>query len=928
MEHLISELVRYFNIILIALYTYFAYRVLFIKDKNRQKRNYKYMSILMYFIHGFSYLVLYIKNVDIDYLILYTAQLLTFIFITVLYQKCYKNLSQLIFQNMKMLLCIGFIMLTRLSFDLAVKQYLFVFGTLLVCLIVPVMIKKFRSWGDMGILYLLIGLLLLLLVLIFGKEVYGAINWIVIGGFKFQPSEFVKLLFVFGTAALLKKNQDFKRVCLVTVLAAVHVIILVLERDLGGALLFFVTYIIILYCATRKPVYLFTGIIAGSIAAVAAYYIFSHVQVRVIAFLDPFAVIEKQGYQLAQSLFAIGTGSFFGMGLGNGMPESIPVVESDFIFSAIAEEMGGITAICIALICLSCFILFVNLSVKIKDSFYKLVALGFSTMYIFQVFLNIAGVIKMVPSTGITLPFVSSGGSSVISSILMFSMIQGIFVLGIDPKREEVTTVKQKEEQRNKFEQFNKSIVWITYVFSIFIFSAIGYFTYFQFTKAKSVINNTYNLRGDVLAKQVIRGKIYSSDGKILAQTISLEDGEEVRVYPFGNVFAHTVGRTDRGKTGIELSEYFSLLTSNMNGFDKISMQMKGEKVPGDNVVTTLNSVLQQAAYDALGNHKGAVVILEASTGKILAMVSKPDYNPNTVTEKWEELTEDVKGDSALLNRATQGLYPPGSTFKLLTLLEYIRESKDMSNDTKVSRLVNYEYNCTGSERNFGVTVHCAGDKSHGKQDLIASFANSCNSSFAHLGSTLNQNNFYQLCESFLFNKTLPTDIKTSVSSYSLTNTSDESEIPLTVIGLGKTLLTPLHNAMITAAVANGGILMKPYMISHVENIDGSIVKKYSPVSYGTLMSADEAAVLTEFMEYVVEEGTASKLSDLPILVAGKTGTAEYEIGKEPHAWFVGFAPANQPEIVISVVVESVGNGSSYAVPIAKKIIKAYLNIQ
>ena len=205
--------------------------------------------------------------------------------------------------------------------------------------------------------------------------------------------------------------------------------ILVLSKDLGGALIYFAVYLVMLYVATRQPLYFVSGIGALGIASVLAYRLFSHVRTRVIAWKDPVSVIQKEGYQICQSLFAIGTGGWFGVGLCQGMPEKIPKVEQDFVFSAIAEEMGGIFGICVIMICMSCYLMFLNIAMQLKDAYYKLVALGLGTTYAFQIFLAIGGNIKFIPSTGVTLPFISYGGSSFLSTTIIFAIIQGFYIL-------------------------------------------------------------------------------------------------------------------------------------------------------------------------------------------------------------------------------------------------------------------------------------------------------------------------------------------------------------------------------------------------------------------------------------------------------------------------------------------------------------------
>ncbi len=460
-----------------------------------------------------------------------------------------------------------------------------------------------------------------------------------------------------------------------------------------------------------------------------------------------------------------------------------------------------------------------------------------------------------------------------------------------------------------------KPIFNIMYIFlGLFVLTA-GYFSYYLIVRSDDVINNAYNKRQEVLAERVIRGSILSADGQVLAQTLVDKEGKETREYPFKKVFAHVVGRYSKGKSGIEEMENIRLLTSNVNSIEVMYSDLMGEKSPGDNVVTTLNSKLQKVAYDALGENRGAVVVLEASTGKILAMVSKPDYDPNLVDQEWEELLKDEDTKAPLLNRATQGMYPPGSTFKVLTALEYMRENMTY---------LEYKYNCVGKIEYEGMTIHCNHNKAHGNLKLPMALAKSCNTSFANIGKGLDLTSFYELCEDFLFNQSLPVKMTSNTSRFSLQKgVSGTKEAMQTAIGQGNTLISPLHNAMIAAAIANDGVMMKPYVVDHVVNAEGTTIKKYSPETLGRKMSGSEAEYLTKAMRLVVTEGTATKLNDLSVSAAGKTGSADNSTGRA-HSWFIGFAPEKDSEIVVSVIVENVGTGSEYAVPIAKKIFQEY----
>ena len=426
--NLILELIKYMMIFLIGLYTFYSFYVFRCKSKKGQDKSYALLTTFIFIFNFTGNFALYFQLRSDKLIILYVGETILFILIMAFYQAFYTRLSKLLLRNMLMLLSIGFIILTRLSFEKAVRQVFIVGIASLVGLFVPIAIRRFVWLKKFGWIYGVAAILLLLVVLVAGTTRYGATNWLTIAGFQFQPSEFVKLLFVFCIASLFEKGTDLKHVLSVSLMAGVTVIILVLQRDLGGALIFFVTYVFMLYTATTKPVYLLSGLAGGSLAAFVAYHLFDHVKVRVMAWANPFRYIDDEGYQISQSLFAIGTGGWFGMGLNQGLPTSIPVVDSDFVFSAIAEELGGVFSIYLILIYISCFIMFINISLKMEEVFYRLLSLGFSVMLGFQVILSIGGVIKFIPSTGVTLPLISSGGTSVFATILMFMILQGIYL--------------------------------------------------------------------------------------------------------------------------------------------------------------------------------------------------------------------------------------------------------------------------------------------------------------------------------------------------------------------------------------------------------------------------------------------------------------------------------------------------------------------
>lgn len=449
----------------------------------------------------------------------------------------------------------------------------------------------------------------------------------------------------------------------------------------------------------------------------------------------------------------------------------------------------------------------------------------------------------------------------------------------------------------------------------------MGYIVYFTVVRAGTFVNSPYNQRQDAFAKNVVRGSITDRNGNVLAETRVADDGTETRYYPYGSLFSHVVGYSDDqlGRTGLESVENFELLTSNAFFIEKIQNEFEGSKNQGDTVITTLDADLQQAASDALGSYKGAVVIMEADTGKILAMVSKPDYDPNDIASDWQTLNTDEE-NSPLLNRATGGSYAPGSVFKIVTTLAYMRQNSNYSD---------YSYNCSGSITEDGTTIPCAGGNIHGQEDLRSSFANSCNSSFANIGLQLDISGFRDTADDLLFNSPLPGVLDYTKSSFVLDQDSPTSEIMMTAMGQGRTTVSPYHMALITQAIANGGTLMEPYLVDSVTNYTGTEVRRNVPKSYARLMTSDEASQLKEYMTAVVEEGTGSVLSGRSYTVAGKTGTAEYssDDSDRTHSWFTGFTNVDNPELVITVITEgSDGSFGGRAVSIAGTILDSYYN--
>ena len=438
--------------------------------------------------------------------------------------------------------------------------------------------------------------------------------------------------------------------------------------------------------------------------------------------------------------------------------------------------------------------------------------------------------------------------------------------------------------------------------------------------KTKAIANSTYNKRIDSYSAYVLRGEIRDRNNNILAKTEVDSEGNETRVYPYNSLYSHVLGYVGNGKAGLEQSYNYYLLSSKDNEIARIINSLSNVKSDGYDVVTTLDVNIGKVADEAIGDNKGAVVVLDACTGEVLCEISKPDYNPNSIEKEWDDIVNDAN-NSCLLNRAVAGLYPPGSTFKLITLLEYIRENPNNYAD--------FSYLCEGSMNYEGSYMSCIYKSAHGNVNINRAFAYSCNCGFATMGLSLSINKLNKLCEDLMFNKELYTAFEVSESEFVLKPNSSNFDIMQTTIGQGKTLITPMHNAMIMSAIANGGMLCKPFIVSAIKD-NNSKVYTFSYKSKRVLPK-DLCDKANGYLRDVVLMGTANNLNNEGYIAYGKTGSAQYDDANPEmyHSWFNGYAEINGRKIVVCAVIEETKDGGNTGKNVAKKIFdfcKNYLD--
>ncbi|MDI6600541.1 MAG: penicillin-binding transpeptidase domain-containing protein [Thermoanaerobacteraceae bacterium] len=443
--------------------------------------------------------------------------------------------------------------------------------------------------------------------------------------------------------------------------------------------------------------------------------------------------------------------------------------------------------------------------------------------------------------------------------------------------------------------------------------SLIGYLLYFEFFMRDTLLASDYNRRLWEEENRVVRGSIIDRNGTVLAETV-VDGDQKKRVYYGDASVGPLVGYNSRqyGRSGIEAAYNKELLgMETKNPFILFRQNILGIKDRGYDVILTIDSGLQKTAYEALGGRRGAVVALNPRTGEILAMASSPGFNPNNIERDWEKIKADK--ESPLINRAIQGLYPPGSVFKIIPLSAALENIEGLDERT---------FNCTGATDVDGLIIKDYNGTAHGEIDIERAVELSCNSTFINLGLEIGAQGMGAYADSFGFNRNLDFDLPVKMSLFP--NPTSKRELALSSIGQADILATPLQMAMVASAVANDGTIMHPYIVKGIADSEGRIRYSRQDEAYLSPISGATADKIKEMMIGVVNRGTGTAARISGIDVAGKTGTAEVQ-GKKSHAWFIGFAPADDPKIVVAVIVENGGSGGQVAAPIARQVLNKYL---
>ena len=836
--------------------------------------------------------------------------------------------------------------------ETALKQVAWLFAGVACMVLTIVFVPSIDKLARYRYVILLAGLLLLLspMLPVIGREYYGSRIWLSVAGMSFQPGELAKICIVLFLASYLADHREmlstfgrgplglpvphWRTMLPVIGMWLVAMLVIVFEKDLGSALLLFGVFLAMVYVSTGRLSYVVLGLALAAAGCVVLYGLFDHVQTRVAIWRDPFAFAQESGYQLVQSLYSLADGGLFGVGIGRGLCTTIPMVESDFIFCAVAEEMGLLGASAVLIL----FVLFavrgLATAARAKSDVAAFTAAGLTASISLQAFIIVGGATGLIPLTGITLPFMSQGGSSLIASFIIVGLLlkAGNEATGLATEMTGTMQISraQLDAAANPADggvlgraSLGRRLTMLVGCLSVLIALGIGNLSYVQVVQADELQSREGNNHTLARQAQRERGVIMTSDDVVLAQSTKGKDGSYEREYPQGSLASHAVGYYSQqyGSAGIEASMSSALVGE--ESFETIGDAARaaaGLQNSGNDVVLTLDADVQRTAEQQLDGLKGAIVALDASTGAVLAQASAPGYNANQVGDL---VSGKIKNRGQLVNRATQSLYTPGSTYKAVTLAGAL-DSGLVTPDTKVK---------SPSSVNIGgapVTTH--GDR--GTITVKQAFAVSSNTAFGQLAVDMGAQALVNISRAFgVGYEDLAQDF--AVTASLMPDPAEMTEWETAWAGAGQPVgehaspagpqVTVTQMAVIMAAIANGGVVMRPYIVDSVMSHEGKVISSTAPAALGQAIGSQAASDECDIMEYCVTNGTGGNVAISGVRVMGKTGTGETGDGKE-NAWFIAAGQKGGRTVAVAVCIEDAADeGAVVAAPKARAVLQSAL---
>jgi cell division protein FtsW (lipid II flippase)/cell division protein FtsI/penicillin-binding protein 2 len=835
---------------------------------------------------------------------------------------------------------VGLAMVTRLDPSLAAAQTTWLFVGVAVLALTLAFVPSLERLARYKYSIMLAAMVLLLAPAIIGREINGAKLWIHLGSLSFQPAELAKILLVVFLAAYLAEFREVLSVSTrkfvglqlprarhlgpLVLMWAVSLVVLVAEKDLGSSLLFFGIFLVMVTVATGRWSYSIVGTLLFALGATAAFFLFAHVRVRVDIWLHPFADAAGKGYQLVQSLFSIAAGGITGVGVGRGLPTRIPFVATDFIFSAIGEELGLLGGVAVIAAYLVLCFRGLATAVRARSDMASLTAVGLVGALGLQTFVIVGGVTRLIPLTGITLPFISYGGSSIVANFLLLALLMRA---GDDTPAEGAEVVASSRTGGLGRVALSRRVVGVAWLLAGLTAALVANLTWLQVVDAQALNSDARNTRNLAKEARAERGAIVTSDGTVLARSVRGSDGFFKRTYPGGTLAAHVTGyySVRYGRSGIE-----SALNETLAGhrgyasFQDVLDDALGKSVPGNDVVLTIDSRIQKATEKALAGHRGAVVAIDPRTGAVLALASSPSFTPQDIDRDWASLSKDPA--APLVDRAISSLYPPGSTFKVVTLTKVL--SSGVAGPDTVLPAPSVLTIGGGKVTNF----EGAG---YGSATLRKATQSSINTVYAYLGTQLGATRLVEQARAFGFDSNLPLELRVTPSLMADPGSMTTWETAWAAVGqpvgaraVKGPVATAMQMALVAAGIANKGVVMRPYLVDHTADAAGVAVTTTAPRSLTTATDPATAATVRQLMVSVVKAGSGTRAQISGFTIAGKTGTAEVGKGVASDAWFIAFGPAapgETPHVAIAIILENAGVGGRVAAPAARIVLEAAL---
>ncbi len=739
--------------------------------------------------------------------------------------------------------------------------------------------------------WLLVGLVLLAATLILGVNPSGAGPrlWLGLGGAYFQPSEPLKLLLVVFLASYLAERRELlvseglkigrwrlPPLAYMGPLLAMFgtaVLLLAAQQDLGAAMLFFFTVLTMLYLATEQWQYVVAGLILFILAGVIGYVGSARVALRVNGWLNPWPDASDRAFQIVQSLLAFGSGGIIGVGPGLGRPTYIPAVHTDFVFAAIGEEFG--LAGTLAVVALYAILLLrgFRAAARARQPFERLLASGLTASLIIQAWVIMAANVKLAPIAGVTLPFLSYGGSSLLSTFIALGLI-----LRISEDSDPGLSIPRRQSPHPAL---RRTACAISLALAL-LAAACGYWSV---VRADWLVAREDNPRRVAYEQRIVRGCILDRDGTPLADVEVGPTGLVTRTYPVTEA-APAVGYASLryGTGGVE-GAFDDVLRgeAGRSAWEAAWADLLHRPPEGQDVQLTLDAEWQRLAQDSLGDEAGAAVVMHAKSGAVLAMASSPSFDPAQLDQSWEQLREDP--DAPLINRATQGLYQPGAVFQTVVVAEALTEGLVESLEARAVA------NITRTLTIDGAQVECSEPPS-APHTLASAYAAACPGPIAALGERLGAEGLTEAVERWGLTTPPSLEVPTESADWSSDTLSTTAMLQDTAIGQGALTISPLQVALMAATVGNQGTMPAPRLVQRFQGGEGGWQEPSSVSEPRAILTPSQADALLANWERYDDN------------ISGHWGIAVAGEGK-PHTWFIGVTSAlGEGPYAVAVLIE------------------------